>query len=132
MIFRILMPIAGVCALAVLPPCHAQAHAILMSSQPAAAGHAAAGELAISLRFNSLIDVKRSRLVLIRPDGEEVRLPVAGVPTGEIMLAHASLTPGPNLLRWQVLAVDGHITRGNVPFDVAPEEGRETAAIPAR
>jgi methionine-rich copper-binding protein CopC len=23
-------------------------------------------------------------------------------------------------LRWQVLAVDGHITRGDIPFTVAP------------
>jgi hypothetical protein len=28
------------------------------------------------------------------------------------------LTPGVYVLRWQVLAIDGHITRGDVPFTV--------------
>ena len=27
-------------------------------------------------------------------------------------------TPGAYVVRWQVLAVDGHITRGDVPFTV--------------
>jgi len=28
------------------------------------------------------------------------------------------LAPGAHVLRWQVLAIDGHITRGDVPFTV--------------
>jgi hypothetical protein len=32
----------------------------------------------------------------------------------------ATLTPGPYVLRWQVLAIDGHITRGDVTFTVGP------------
>jgi hypothetical protein len=27
-------------------------------------------------------------------------------------------TPGAYVVRWQVLAIDGHITRGDVPFTV--------------
>jgi methionine-rich copper-binding protein CopC len=30
------------------------------------------------------------------------------------------LVPGRYRLRWQVLAVDGHITRGDIPFVMAP------------
>jgi methionine-rich copper-binding protein CopC len=124
---------AGALALAALPVRNADAHAILMASKPAAAGHVAQGDLQISLRFNSLIDIKRSRLVLVRPDGEEVTLPITSVPTGETMLAHVQVvTPGDNLLRWQVLAVDGHITRGNVPFDVLPGKTEHGAPASAR
>jgi len=36
----------------------------------------------------------------------------------DILAAHLDLTPGSYVLRWQVLAVDGHITRGDVPFTV--------------
>ena len=32
--------------------------------------------------------------------------------------AEADLKPGAYTLRWQALALDGHITRGDVPFTV--------------
>jgi methionine-rich copper-binding protein CopC len=35
-----------------------------------------------------------------------------------VLLARADLSPGAYSVRWQVLAVDGHITRGEVPFTV--------------
>jgi hypothetical protein len=30
----------------------------------------------------------------------------------------SNLTPGQDVVRWQVLAVDGHITRGEITFRV--------------
>ena len=36
----------------------------------------------------------------------------------DIIDAHLDLTPGAYIIRWQVLAVDGHITRGDVPLTV--------------
>ena len=36
------------------------------------------------------------------------------------MAAETDLQPGDYVARWQVLAVDGHITRGDVPFTVTP------------
>ena len=38
---------------------------------------------------------------------------------GDVLTAHAELAAGAYVLRWQVLAIDGHITRGEVPFRVA-------------
>jgi methionine-rich copper-binding protein CopC len=35
-----------------------------------------------------------------------------------VLTATVTLTPGTYVLRWQVLAIDGHITRGDVPFTV--------------
>ena len=36
----------------------------------------------------------------------------------DVLRASADLKPGSYAVRWQVLAVDGHITRGDVPFVV--------------
>jgi len=34
----------------------------------------------------------------------------------DVLSAAVDVTPGDYVVRWQVLAVDGHITRGDVPF----------------
>jgi methionine-rich copper-binding protein CopC len=34
----------------------------------------------------------------------------------------ADLAPGQYTLRWQALALDGHITRGDLPFTVVPKQ----------
>ncbi len=104
------------CALLALPEA-ARAHAILMDSQPAANTTLDPGPAAFALRFNSRIDQARSRLEL-RPAGaagQALKLLPSGADT---LQAQAPLLPGSWVLRWQVLAVDGHITRGDVPFTV--------------
>ena len=103
--------------LALLLPGAAHAHAILLDSQPAARGVAAPGPARITLRFNSRVDHGRSRLAL-RTGGREQVLRVAPAGADDVLEAQANLAPGDYVLRWQVLAVDGHITRGDVPFQV--------------
>jgi methionine-rich copper-binding protein CopC len=100
-----------------LLPSTALAHAILLDSQPAARGTAAPGTANIVLRFNSRVDHGRSRLALRTGGGEQV-LRVATVGADDVLEAQVNLQPGDYVLRWQVLAVDGHITRGDVPFQV--------------
>ena len=102
--------------LLLLLPLPAMGHAILLESQPAAKSAVAAGRTRIVLRFNSRIDAARSRLEL-RGGGAVVplRLGDAGPDT---LTAEADLVPGAWVVRWQVLAVDGHITRGDVPLVV--------------
>lgn len=97
---------------------NASAHAILMRGTPAIGGTVPPGTLAIDLHYNSLIDAKRSRLTLIGPDGEEHRLKIAAGANGDELLSSTPVSPGASRLRWQVLAIDGHITRGDVPFTV--------------
>jgi hypothetical protein len=104
----------------VLVPAVAQAHAILEDSQPPIGGSVAAGALALTLRFNSRLDRVRSRLTLTRPDHSQASLPIDPGGAPNVLTAHATLTPGAYSVRWQVLAVDGHITRGDVPFTVTP------------
>ena len=95
-----------------------QAHAILLDSQPAAGESIAAGPADLRLRFNSRIDAARSRLTLTRPDHSQAVLPMQASPAGNGLTASAEFTAGAWSLRWQVLALDGHITRGDVPFTV--------------
>ena len=100
--------------------CSALAHAIVVSSQPAAGAVVKQKDAAIELRFNSRIDHRRSRLFLIRPDGTRSELVILDETRPELVAAHAKgLTPGSYRIRWQVLSVDGHITRGDIPFSVA-------------
>jgi methionine-rich copper-binding protein CopC len=93
------------------------AHAILVDSTPAANATISGPKLAISLRFNVRIDAARSHLQLLLPNGKMKSLPVRAGDTANVMLAGVTdLTPGTYTLIWQVLATDGHITRGEIRF----------------
>ncbi len=98
----------------------ARAHAILIDSTPAVHGSIPAGHEAVMLKFNSRIDRERSRLTLIAPGKDPARLPIGADGPADIITSAADLPPGAYAMRWQVLAVDGHITRGDVPFTVTP------------
>lgn len=102
-----------------LCPGLAFAHAVVVTSEPAAGASLAAAPRQVTIRFNSRIDQGRSLLVLVGPDAKQVSLdPAAGSePTVlEAPVAAGTIIPGAWRLRWQVLAVDGHITRGDIPF----------------
>ena len=99
----------------------ARAHAIVVSAQPAvdAVVHGTTAE--VVLRFNSRIDRERSRLLLVHADGAATPLTLKDASGPDTLAATAAgLVPGAYRLRWQVLAIDGHITRGDIPFTVAP------------
>ncbi len=112
------MPRLLMLSLAVLLPGAARAHAILEESTPPAGASVKAGPLDLHLRYNSRIDRDRSRLTLIRPDHGRDTIPIAPGGPPDIINAHLDLAQGAYVIRWQVLAVDGHITRGDVPLNV--------------
>lgn len=127
------MPIARRVILALLPLLSwpggaAMAHAILMDSTPSTEAAVPAGRTDFQLRFNSRIDKGRSRLTLTPTGGAATVLPIASAGPPEILAAHGDLRPGAYTLRWQVLAVDGHVTRGDVPFTVT--QGPAASATP--
>ena len=101
-------------------PLPAVAHAILMDSVPAVNATAKGPDIAIDLRYNSRIDHKRSRLTLTLPDQSQQVLPIDADGADDKLDTKASLPAGAYTLRWQVLAIDGHITRGDVTFTVGP------------
>lgn len=95
------------------------AHAILEQSQPANGATIPVGKTAFTLTFNSRIDQARSKLTLTAPDQSVQVLAIADSTAPNILTTTADLVPGRYTLRWQVLSVDGHITRGQFSITVA-------------
>ena len=97
----------------------AAAHAILLESSPALKSAVPGPDVPIKLRFNVRIDALRSRLTLIRPDGSSHTLEINKETSADTLSTEATgLAAGAYRLRWQVLASDGHITRGEISFTV--------------
>ncbi len=97
----------------------AYGHAIALSTKPAQHEAVSGPNVPVKLRFNSRIDAKRSTLILMTPEGEQRALAIKGAAAGDSLVSEAKgLKRGSYILRWQVLASDGHITRGEVPFSV--------------
>jgi methionine-rich copper-binding protein CopC len=106
----------------------ASAHAILIGSQPKQASEVQGPDVDVSLEFNSRIDAERSSLELMRDAADHELAPVGAGATPLALIrsdepnrlgAKASgLEPGAYRLRWQVLSVDGHVSRGDVIFKV--------------
>ena len=71
------------------------------------------------MRFNVRIDGTRSRVLLVAPDGTSSALALAARPRPDILQTHATgLKPGAYKLQWKVLASDGHMSSGVIPFTV--------------
>jgi copper resistance protein C len=98
----------------------AAGHAVLLETSPAANARVQGPDVAVRLRYNVRIEAARSRLSLLMPDNSVKSLAIAEQPSPDTLTAQATgLQPGEYRLRWQVLASDGHITRGEIPFTVA-------------
>jgi copper resistance protein C len=97
----------------------ADAHAVIIDSIPAVDAVVAAGDTDVTLHFNSRIDHQRSRLTLVAADGKTTALTMAPDSAADIVAAKITgLGAGQYRLRWQVLAIDGHLTRGDIRFSV--------------
>lgn len=99
----------------------AGAHAIVLESEPAAGAKLAEPPARIYLRFNGKIEKRLSRVTLTAADGWPVPLAVkadGSEKPDQIVLPLESLRPGAYVVRYKVLAVDGHITEGALRFTV--------------
>jgi methionine-rich copper-binding protein CopC len=98
----------------------AVAHAILLESSPSINTTVPGPAIPVKLRFNVRIDATRSRLTLVKPDASTQSLAIAKDTPADTLASQAEgLSPGEYRIRWQVLASDGHITRGEIPFQVS-------------
>lgn len=103
-------------------PRAASPHAIVLESSPAPDAVLPDPPQRVTLRFNSRIEKRFTRVTLALVD----RAPVAvAVPAGDAEATPDRLTiplqplgPGVYVLRYRVLAVDGHITQGALRFTV--------------
>ena len=104
-------------------PRAASPHAIVLESSPTHDAVLPQPPARVTLRFNSRIEKRFTRVTLALADRAPV--PVA-VPPGDAEATPDRLTiplqplgPGVYVLRYRVLAVDGHITEGALRFTVA-------------
>ena len=99
-------------------PRSAHAHAVLQKSDPAANSVLHPGAHLIMLLFNSRVDATHSSLSLLQ--GEKSQPLVIDTKAAPNVLRGESnaLQPGHYRLHWQAVAADGHISRGEIPFDV--------------
>ncbi len=112
--------VAVAIALLLLLPHAASAHAVLVKSSPAQGATVKAGDVDITLTYNSRIDALHSSLHLIGPEGKAQTLAVDAHAGPNLLVSKAAALPaGAYKLEWQVQASDGHISRGVVAFRVA-------------
>jgi hypothetical protein len=108
-----------VAGIALISPRVALAHAVLVSSQPGVNSTVSGPEVAVLLKYSSRVDPEHSTLTLLDPDGKVEKVAIESEPSPGLLSAKLTgLVKGAYVLRWQVLATDGHVTRGKVPFQV--------------
>jgi methionine-rich copper-binding protein CopC len=104
-------------ALLFLLPHAAFAHAVLVKASPAEGATVKAGDMDITLTYNSRIDALHSSLHLVGPDGKAQTLAVDAHAAPNLLVSKAAgLAAGTYKLQWQVQASDGHISRGVITF----------------
>jgi methionine-rich copper-binding protein CopC len=72
----------------------------------------------VMLRYNGRVDVARSRLTLFNNDGtlrQKLDCAAGGDPA-TLKSNLGGIAAGTYILRWEVLSVDGHISRGELPL----------------
>ena len=102
--------LAATIALLLLLPHAAFAHAVLVKSSPGQGATVKAGEVGITLTYNSRIDAQHSSLHLVGPDGKEQALDV-------------DLHAGPNLLVSKTPLPSESSTRARTESPVSPPGG---------
>jgi copper resistance protein C len=117
--YRFRHAVLALALIANLPPL-VFAHAVLIKSTPGANETVTGPNVPLSLTFNSRIDQSRSTISLENPDRTISKVTVEPDSSAPQKLVGrlSSLAPGSYKLHWQVLAVDGHITRGVISFQV--------------
>jgi len=104
-------------------PMPARGHAIVLESSPTHDATLARPPERIVLRFNSKIEKRLTRVTLTAGDGATVPVPIAiqgpeVAAQDRLVIPLRPLGPGTYVLRYRVLATDGHITEGALRFTV--------------
>jgi copper resistance protein C len=116
--FRVVLGVATIGPLLLLSSL-IEGHAILKDSHPAPNSKVAGPDVPVVLHYNVRIDAKLSKLQLLNPDSSTSDLVIEPQTSPDTLTAKAiGLKPGAYRIRWQVLAPDGHITRGEIPFTI--------------
>ncbi len=99
----------------------ARAHAIVLEASPAHEAVLTAPPARLVLRFNSKIEHALSRVTIETTAGRPVALPVARATEADaarLVVPLTPLAPGIYIVRYRVLAADGHVTEGALRFTI--------------
>ena len=110
-------------ALTLLGPGLVEAHPIVLESSPSHDAVVTHSPEQVTLRFNSRIETQLAQVTLTGSDGHPIPLPVApnhinGLPHNRLVIPLRVLSPGTYVIRFKILATDGHITEGVLRFSV--------------
>jgi hypothetical protein len=109
----------AVAAAMLLLPRAALAHAVLVQSTPTINATVEGPDVTISMKFSLRVDGARSTVLLSTDDGNSKPLAIDRQKAPDTLTTRAAkLSPGNYAIHWQVLATDGHVTRGEIPFRV--------------
>ena len=110
----------------VLVPRAALAHARLVQSSPAINSTMQGPDVAVAMKFSSRVDGPRSTILLSTADGQSLPVTIEHQSSPDSLTAHLThLKPGKYAIQWTVLAIDGHVTRGEIPFQREVDQGAE-------
>jgi copper resistance protein C len=101
----------------------AAAHAVLMSSSPAANSVLAEAPREIRLSFNERIEARFSSVTLTRNDRTKVQVtrPAADPEKqNDLIVSLPALAPGKYQVRWQTTSADSHRIQGQFGFEIKP------------
>ena len=102
-------------------PSTTHGHAIIVESTPAA-GSTGPAPKRLVLRFNSRLEKSLCSVQLVGPRQRSIALMHQEPDSPADTLAYPlppALPPGDYQARWKVMAADGHVTEGRVPFTIA-------------
>lgn len=117
---RALAAVLGL-ALATAPATPARAHATLVASSPARQASLEESPARVELTFSERLEPAYARLSVESAAGARVDLGDASVAPGDARRLRVSLPPlppGPYVVRFRVLSVDGHVAESSFPFTV--------------
>jgi methionine-rich copper-binding protein CopC len=98
------------------------AHAMLVHSSPADQAVVHNHQVDIALDYDSRIEASRCTIKLTDSAGKPVALQMEhSAQPSELNAVARGLVNGKYQIHWQVLASDGHITRGDIAFTVAAQ-----------
>jgi copper resistance protein C len=112
----------GLTALAAAPV-PARAHAIVLESSPARDAQLTSAPERVVLRFNSKIEHGLSRATIEPAGGRPVALAAPAsaeerLAPDRLVIPLRPLSPGTYVVRYRVLAADGHLTEGALRFTI--------------
>jgi len=112
--------VATAAALNLVIPFIASARAILVDSTLREAAEVCERTFAVELSFNTRIDQRRSKLTLEDPAHHNTPVVIEddSMLPSKLLARISDLKPGSHKLHWEVLAADGHTTRGMISFTV--------------